>query len=226
MLDEVEAAIDAPRGTATRLLDAETKIGRYVLGEGIAVAETAESLRRVGAQRAILVSEPGAWAAAGAAIADGLAADGWPVEHVLLPQGEDAKRLYRHRGGGPRAGAPARRAFGADRGDRRRGAGRRRGLPRGDVPAWDPSICMCRRRSSPRSTRRSAARPGSTCPRARTWSARSISRRPSSSTSRCSRRSPSARRAALGEAVKMAARPRRRAAVRAARGRWRGDRPW
>ena len=78
---------------ATRLLDAETKIGRYVLGEGIAVAETAESLRRIGAQRAILVSEPGAWAAAGSAIADGLAAEGWPVERVLLPQGEDAKRL-------------------------------------------------------------------------------------------------------------------------------------
>ncbi len=93
VLDAVEAAVDAPRGAATRLLDAETKIGRYVLGEGIAVAETAESLRRIGAQRAILVSEPGAWAAAGAAIADGLAAEGWPVERVLLPQGEDAKRL-------------------------------------------------------------------------------------------------------------------------------------
>jgi shikimate kinase / 3-dehydroquinate synthase len=93
VLDAVEAAVDAPRGTSTRLLDTETKIGRYVLGEGIAVAETAESLRRIGARRAIVVSEPGAWAAAGTAIADGLAAEGWPVEHVLLPQGEDAKRL-------------------------------------------------------------------------------------------------------------------------------------
>ncbi len=93
VLDAVEAAVDAPRAAATRLLDAETKIGRYVLGEGIAVAETAESLRRLGAQRAVLVSEPGAWAAAGSSIAEGLAADGWPVERVLLPRGEDAKRL-------------------------------------------------------------------------------------------------------------------------------------
>jgi 3-dehydroquinate synthase len=39
------------------------------------------------------VSEPGAWAAAGESIATGLRAAGWPVEHLLLPQGEAAKRL-------------------------------------------------------------------------------------------------------------------------------------
>ena len=105
-----------------------------MLGEGIAVAETAESLRRTGAQRAILVSEPGAWAAAGEAIADGLAAEGWPVERVLLPQGEDAKRLAGDRGRRPASWPAARGTARADRGDRRRGAGRRRGLPRGDIP--------------------------------------------------------------------------------------------
>jgi 3-dehydroquinate synthase len=41
----------------------------------------------------VLVSEPGAWEAAGERIADGLAARGWAIERMLLPQGEGAKRL-------------------------------------------------------------------------------------------------------------------------------------
>ncbi|HSK52567.1 MAG TPA: bifunctional shikimate kinase/3-dehydroquinate synthase [Clostridia bacterium] len=89
----VEAAIAARRDGSTRLLDAETRIGRYVLGDGIAVAATSEALRRLDARRAILVSEPGAWEAAGAAIGTGLAGLGWPTERILLPQGEAAKRL-------------------------------------------------------------------------------------------------------------------------------------
>jgi shikimate kinase/3-dehydroquinate synthase len=93
VVDAVDAAVNAPRIGATTLLDAETPIGRYVLGEGIAVGAISETLRRFGARRAILVSEPGAWEAAGASIAEGLAGLGWSVERVLLPQGEDAKRL-------------------------------------------------------------------------------------------------------------------------------------
>ena len=63
-----------------------------------------------------------------------------------------------------------------------------------------------RRRSSPRSIPRSAARPRSTCRRARTSSARSTSRPTSSSTSALLATLPERqRRAALGEAVKMAA---------------------
>jgi len=93
VLEAVEAAISAWRNPPTRLLDAETAIGRYVLGEGIAATEIGAALRRLEAGRAVLVSEPGAWVAAGSGIAATLAADGWPVEHVLLPQGEDAKRL-------------------------------------------------------------------------------------------------------------------------------------
>jgi len=77
----------------TRLLDAQTRIGRIVLGEGIAAVALAETLAGLDARRAILVSEPGSWAAAGAAIADMLAASGLPVKRVLLPQGEGAKRL-------------------------------------------------------------------------------------------------------------------------------------
>jgi shikimate kinase/3-dehydroquinate synthase len=81
----------APVGTV--LLRAETRLGRLVLGEGILATEVAASLAALSARRAILVSEPGAWAAVGDGLARDLAAGGLPVEHVLLPQGEAAKRL-------------------------------------------------------------------------------------------------------------------------------------
>jgi 3-dehydroquinate synthase len=72
---------------------AETRLGRLVLGEGILATEVAAALAELGAPRAILVSEPGAWAAVGQRLAEDLAAGGLPAEHVLLPQGEAAKRL-------------------------------------------------------------------------------------------------------------------------------------
>ncbi len=87
-----DAASVGPDRTTT-LLRAETRIGRFVLGEGNAVDAIDEALRGLEARRAILVSEPGAWASAGEAIAAGLAAREWAVEHLLLPQGEEAKRL-------------------------------------------------------------------------------------------------------------------------------------
>jgi shikimate kinase/3-dehydroquinate synthase len=93
VLGAVQLAVTQPRTSATKLLDAETKLGRYVLGEHVATDEIAATLRRLDARRAVIVSEPGAWAAAGAGIADGLATRGWSVEPVMLPQGEDAKRL-------------------------------------------------------------------------------------------------------------------------------------
>ena len=93
VLGAVELAVAEPRTPATRLLDAETKVGRYVLGEHVATDELAASLQRLEARRAVIVSEPGAWGAAGAAIAERLSGRGWSVERVLLPQGEDAKRL-------------------------------------------------------------------------------------------------------------------------------------
>jgi 3-dehydroquinate synthase len=64
-----------------------------VIGERFLAGELRETLRGLEARRAILVSEPGAWGAVGQGVADALARDGWSVERVLLPQGEDAKRL-------------------------------------------------------------------------------------------------------------------------------------
>lgn len=98
VLDAVSAHLDAPgllaadlRGTT--LVRATTAIGRIVIGDAIAVRAIAEALREARARRAILVSEPGAWDAVGAQTADGLATLGWAVETVMLPQGEAAKDL-------------------------------------------------------------------------------------------------------------------------------------
>jgi shikimate kinase/3-dehydroquinate synthase len=92
----IEDRLDEARAvgsSGTTLLRAQTPIGRVVIGEGIAVVEVAAALDRLGARRAILVSEPGAWDAFGLSIATGLRVAGWTVETILLPQGEDAKRL-------------------------------------------------------------------------------------------------------------------------------------
>ena len=88
----------AARNTATddhptTLVRAATPIGRVILGDGIAARAVEETLRRLEARRAIVVSESGAWAAAGERLASGLAATGWTVATVMLPEGEAAKRL-------------------------------------------------------------------------------------------------------------------------------------
>jgi 3-dehydroquinate synthetase/shikimate kinase len=97
VIDDVDRQVGtidpAAVGRSTTLLRAETPIGRFIIGEGIAGAAVGEALRRASATRAVLVSEPGAWSAAGEGLAAGLAADGWAVATVMLPQGEDAKRL-------------------------------------------------------------------------------------------------------------------------------------
>ena len=85
---------DAARGSAgTVLLRGRSLGGDLVIGDGIAATVVSDALHGLGARRAILVSEPGAWAAAGAGLASALGDEGWAVERVLLPQGEDAKRL-------------------------------------------------------------------------------------------------------------------------------------
>ncbi len=96
--DEIAAAAarlgpNARDGAGTVLLRAETASGAIVLGEGIAATELGTALRRAGARRAIIVSEPGAWMASGEAIAARLGADGLPTERVMVPGGEAAKRL-------------------------------------------------------------------------------------------------------------------------------------
>ena len=89
----VEEMLEAPDTPGSVLLRGETRLGRLVLGEGILAAEVAAALRDLDASRAILVSEPGAWAAVGERLAAALAAAGLAVERVLLPRGEAAKRL-------------------------------------------------------------------------------------------------------------------------------------
>ena len=101
---EVHAVVDGVDGRVAELTPAdlaahvtllrtETPIGQFVLGEGNAADAVHEALDRLGAGRAILVSEPGAWVAVGARLTDDLEARGRATERIMLPQGEDAKRL-------------------------------------------------------------------------------------------------------------------------------------
>jgi len=98
LVERIEELAEARRSgteatTGAVFLRADTPIGQIVIGEGIAAAEVAAVLDRLATPRAIVVSEPGAWAAVGEALAVGLATGGRTVERILLPQGEDAKRL-------------------------------------------------------------------------------------------------------------------------------------
>jgi shikimate kinase/3-dehydroquinate synthase len=93
VIERIEASITDASPADTVLLDAETRLGRVTIGDGIAARVVAEALERLEARRAILVSEPGAWSAVGADLARALEAGGVPVSTVMLPQGEDAKRL-------------------------------------------------------------------------------------------------------------------------------------
>jgi shikimate kinase / 3-dehydroquinate synthase len=93
VVDAVDAVAGTPANAGTLLLRAETRLGRLVIGHGILATEVDRALRDLGARRAIVVSEPGAWAAVGSRLTGDLASRGWGVERVLLPQGEDAKRL-------------------------------------------------------------------------------------------------------------------------------------
>jgi 3-dehydroquinate synthetase/shikimate kinase len=96
----VVAAIEAhiadrgpDRDAGSVLLSAATAIGRIVIGDGIAPAAIDAALARLEARRAMVVSEPGAWNAVGIDIAKALEARGRQVATVLLPEGEAAKRL-------------------------------------------------------------------------------------------------------------------------------------
>jgi 3-dehydroquinate synthetase/shikimate kinase len=89
----VEAVLASPAPRGTVMLRAETRLGRLVIGEGILGTELDGALRDLGARRAILISEPGAWAAVGERLASDLETAAWTIERVLLPQGEAAKRL-------------------------------------------------------------------------------------------------------------------------------------
>ena len=199
-------ATSGARTRPTTLLRASTPIGRIVLGEGIAAGAVGSELDALRAPRAILVSEPGAWAAAGERLAAGLARSRPRRRAHPAAAGRGRQAARRHRDGGPRAGGDCGSSAATrwSRSAAERSATRPGSWPRSTCAASGSS--RSRRRSSPRSIRRSVARPGSTCPRARTSSGRSISRPRSWSTSTLLRTLPERQmRAALGEAVKMAA---------------------
>lgn len=81
------------RGHRGLLLRAVTRIGTILLGDGVAGGAVRDTLASLGARRAVIVTEPTAWAACGAPIADALGVAGIPVRTVMLPSGEAAKRL-------------------------------------------------------------------------------------------------------------------------------------
>jgi 3-dehydroquinate synthetase/shikimate kinase len=96
VVEAVEANLAARRdgrSTGTRLLVATTPIGRIVMGDSIAAAAVGEILERLEARRAVVISEPGAWTAVGADFVAALEAAGRAVATVMLPEGEAAKRL-------------------------------------------------------------------------------------------------------------------------------------
>src|SRR6185503_7600500 len=89
--DLVAESVAKPSPTV--LLRGRSLGGDLIIGEGITAAAVGDALRGLRARRAILVSEPMAWEAAGQALAGALIDDGWPVERLVLPAGEEAKRL-------------------------------------------------------------------------------------------------------------------------------------
>lgn len=93
VVEAVEHLVADGPSDRTVLLRATTAIGRLTLGEGIAADGVMEALDKLEARRAIVVSEPGAWSAVGEGLASELRAAGRTVETVMLPQGEAAKRL-------------------------------------------------------------------------------------------------------------------------------------
>ena len=96
VVDAVDAEVEAARKQSekgTILLQAETRIGRMVIGDGIAGSALVAALKGLEARRALIVTEPGAWAAVGAEIEGALAESGLPIERGDFPQGEAAKSM-------------------------------------------------------------------------------------------------------------------------------------
>ena len=92
VVEAVDAAV-RPAAAGTVLLRAETKLGAIVIGASILADEVEATLRGLEARRAIVVSEPGAWEAVTSGLAGDLGARGLSVETVMLPAGEAAKSL-------------------------------------------------------------------------------------------------------------------------------------
>ncbi len=80
-------------GSGTALLRADTRIGRFVLGDGIAGDALGSVLDDLAARRVVVVTEPVARQHLGDRLVDALREAGRSVDVVVLPRGEDAKRL-------------------------------------------------------------------------------------------------------------------------------------
>jgi 3-dehydroquinate synthase len=96
VVDAVEVrrrAWSAAGAHPTTLVRVSSPLGRLVIGDGIAPAAIREALDRLEARRTIVLSEPGAWGAVGSVLAEALASGDRPLQTVMLPQGEAAKRL-------------------------------------------------------------------------------------------------------------------------------------
>ncbi|HEY7941325.1 MAG TPA: bifunctional shikimate kinase/3-dehydroquinate synthase [Candidatus Limnocylindrales bacterium] len=92
--DEVAPRVERMLRGATpslTVLDADTRIGRLVLGLDMAGEAVARALDDLGATRVAVVSEPAAWRLHGERLAARLTAPGRLVEPLLLPRGERAK---------------------------------------------------------------------------------------------------------------------------------------
>ena len=92
-IDVRRRAWTAATAHPTTLVRAATPLGRLVIGDGIAGEAVREALDRLEARRAIVVTEPGAWSAVGPGISAALGEGDRVVEIVTMPQGEAAKRL-------------------------------------------------------------------------------------------------------------------------------------
>jgi len=84
---------EAPSRRGTLLLRSDSRLGRVTIGDWILGTALVEELMRLEARRAVVITEPGAWNAVGGEIRESLAARAIPLEIVELPQGEAAKRM-------------------------------------------------------------------------------------------------------------------------------------
>ena len=93
VIDAIDRLLESERAESTVLLRAETALGTLLIGENHAGPALVAALRRLGVGRAVVVTEPAAWAAAGPPLSAALAGADLGLELIFLPRGETAKQL-------------------------------------------------------------------------------------------------------------------------------------
>ena len=93
VMDAVDRLVADGPTPGTVLLRGGTRLGRITLGDRHAGPTLVEELRDAGATRAIVLTEPVAWDAVSAPLVAALDAAGVPLSRVMLPTGEAAKAL-------------------------------------------------------------------------------------------------------------------------------------